>query len=143
MNRAIALAPWMWVCTILLAGRVIGQLVVWTRAPRWLPPMEQWQSGLLPYPVLLTGQVVVLVLMMWIAADFSRGAGVFIQPLPRLGTAALWWSTLYASAMVVRYLVRMTRRPDQRWWGGTIPIIFHCVVAVFQFTFGWFQTSAP
>jgi hypothetical protein len=38
--------------------------------------------------------------------------------------------------MVVRYLVRMTRRPDQRWTGGTIPIIFHALVATFQWIFG-------
>lgn len=141
MSRAATLAPWLWLFTVLLVGRVAGQLLVWTRAPRWLPPMEQWQSGLLPYPVLLAGQTVVLVLMVWIAIDFSRGAGVFVQPLPRLGVAALWWSGLYAAAMVVRYIVRMTRRPDQRWLGGTIPIIFHCVVAAFQFTFALFQTN--
>jgi hypothetical protein len=46
------------------------------------------------------------------------------------------WSYLYFGAMVVRYVVRMTRRPDQRWLGGTIPIIFHSLVAIFQWTFG-------
>src|SRR5262249_39068835 len=94
VSRAPALAPWLWLFTVLLSGRVAGQLLVWTRAPGWLPPMAQWQSGLLPYPVLLAGQAVVLWLMVWIALDFSRDAGVFVQPLPRLGAAALWWSLL-------------------------------------------------
>ena len=67
-------------CTLLLYLRVIGQIVVVLRAPRWLPPMEQWQSGLLPYPVLLLGQVIVLTLMTWICVDFARGAGRLVEP---------------------------------------------------------------
>jgi hypothetical protein len=132
-------APVLWICTVLLIGRVAGQLIVATRAPSWLPPMEQWQSGLLPYPVLVAGQAVVLTLMIWISADFSRGAGFWVYPMPRLGLVALWWSALYFAAMVVRYIRRMSMRPDQRWLGGTIPIIFHSVVAAFQWTFGMYH----
>jgi len=129
----------LWLFTVLLFLRVSGQLVVVLRAPAWLPPMAQWQSGLVPYPFLLATQVVVLVLMIGIAVDFSRGAGFWVQPLPRLGRVVLVWSYLYAGAMVVRYIIRMARRPDQRWLGGTIPIVFHCVVAAFQWTFGQYH----
>ena len=73
---------YLWLFTVLLFFRVIGQIVVVLFAPRWLPPMEQWQSGLLPYPVLVAGQAVVLTLMVWISADFSRGAGFFLRPWP-------------------------------------------------------------
>jgi len=132
---------YLWLFTVLLIGRVVGQLIVATSAPRWLPPMAQWQSGLLPYPVLVAGQAVVLTLMIWISVDFSRGAGVWVEPRPRLGLAALWWSYLYFGAMVVRYIRRMARRPDQRWLGGTIPIIFHSVVAAFQWTFGTYHLA--
>src|SRR5258708_17271510 len=105
---------WLWTFTVLLIGRVAGQIVVASRAPRWLPPMEQWQSGLLPYPTLVAGQGVVLTLMIWISADFSRGRGFWVLPRPGLGTAALWWSAVYFGAMVARYVIRMARRPDQR-----------------------------
>ena len=133
----------LWLFTALLIGRVLGQVVVVLRAPRWLPPMEQWQSGLLPYPVLLAAQAVVLTLMIWISVDFSRRAGFWVAPHPRLGMAAVWWSYVYAGAMVVRYVMRMARRPDQRWLGGTIPIIFHTVVAAFQWTFGMYHVTRP
>ena len=129
----------LWLCALLMLLRVVGQLVVVLRAPRWLPPMEQWQSGLVPYPFLLSSQAVVLALMFWIAADVARGAGFWVSPMPALGRIVLVWSYLYAGAMVVRYVVRMTRRPDQRWLGGTIPIIFHCVLAAFQWTFAMQQ----
>ena len=64
----------LWLFTVLVFARVVGQLVVARFTPRWLPPFEQWQSGLLPYPALLAGQAVVLTLMVWISIDFSRGA---------------------------------------------------------------------
>ena len=94
----------LWTFTVLLIARVAGQLIVATSAPRWLPPMEQWQSGLLPYPVLVAGQAVVLTLMIWISIDFARGTGFWLAPHPALGRAALWWSYLYFAAMVVRYV---------------------------------------
>ena len=125
----------LWLLTVLLFGRVVGQLIVFFFAPKFLPPMEQWQSGLVPYPFLVAVQAVVLALMVSIALDFSRGAGYWMEPHPRLGLVVLWWSYGYVAAMVVRYVRRMMRRPDQRWMGGTIPIIFHCVVAAFQWVF--------
>jgi hypothetical protein len=134
-------AFFLWLFTILLVLRVIGQIIVVLFAPRWLPPMEQWQSGLLPYPVLLAGQACVLTLMFWISADFSRAAGFFVQPQPHIGRAALWFSYVYFGGMVVRYIIRMVRRPDQRWLGGTIPIIFHSVVAAFLWTFGTYHVA--
>ena len=141
VNDPATLRCALWLFTVLLIGRVIGQIVVVLWAPRWLPPMQQWQSGLLPYPVLLIGQAVVLTLMIWISIDFSNRAGYWVKPHPALGLAAVWWSYLYAGAMVVRYIVRMKRRPDQRWFGGTIPIVFHTVVAAFQWTFGMYHIT--
>lgn len=131
-----ACAPLLWLFTVLLTARVIGQLIVLLARPRWLPPFEQWQSGLLPYPALLVSQVTVLTLMSWISVDFTRRSGFWVPPHPVLGRAAMWWACVYFSAMIVRYVIRMARRPDQRWLGGTIPIVFHSVVAAFQWTYG-------
>jgi hypothetical protein len=131
-----------WLFTILLTARVVGQIVVVRRAPRWLPPMEQWQSGLLPYPVLLAGQIVVLTLMVWISVDITNGAGPLVDPRrPAIGLAIVWFSYVYFGAMVVRYIVRMCRRPDQRWLGGTIPIIFHSFVAAFLCVVGRYHAT--
>ena len=128
--------------TILLFLRIAGQLIVVLRAPRWLPPMEQWQSGLLPYPVLLFGQAIVLTLMVWVSVDFVRGRGLTMEPrYPAGGLAIVWFSCVYFGGMVVRYIVRMWRRPDQRWLGGTIPIVFHSVVAAFLYTFGRYHIT--
>lgn len=134
-------APALWLLTVLLLGRVIGQLLVYFRAPKFLPPMEQWQSGLVPYWFLVLAQCIVLWLMVSISIDFSRGSGFWVEPHPSLGVIVLWWSYLYFGAMVVRYVVRMIRRPDQRWLGGTIPIVFHSLVAVFQWIFAAYHVG--
>jgi hypothetical protein len=50
-------------------------------------------------------------------------------------------ATIYAGAMVVRYAVRMARRPEERWFGGTIPIVFHLVLASYVLVLGRFHAS--
>ena len=132
-------APFLWVCTLALFFRVLGQLVVVLRQPSWLPSMAQWQSGLVPYWFLLITQVFVLWLMVSISLDFSRGAGFWVAPQPFWGRAAYYWSYGYFGAMVFRYARRMRRHPDQRWFGGAIPIVFHAIVAVCQWIFGVYQ----
>ena len=41
--------------------------------------------------------------------------------------------------MAARYVVRMTRRPEARWFGGAIPIVFHLVLAAFLLTWGLYH----
>ena len=48
---------------------------------------------------------------------------------------------VYAGVMVVRYGVRMARRPAERWFGGAIPIVFHWVLAAYLVVFGTFHVS--
>ena len=126
--------------TVLLFGRVLGQLLVYLCAPRWLPPMHEWQSGLLPYPILLASQIVVLTFMTLICRDFVRGDGFYVEAHPRGGVFSVWFATAYFAGMVFRYVYTMVRRPERRWLGGTIPIMFHSVVAAFLWTWGMYQS---
>lgn len=136
MRDPVPYAPFLWFFLFLFFLRVVGQVIVVLFRPRWLPAMPQWYSGLIPYPVLLPIQIMILILMGTMARDFSRGSGFFVTPNPPLGTGIVGFSFLYFSSMIVRYLLRMKRRPEQRWLGGAIPIIFHCVLAAFLFVFG-------
>jgi hypothetical protein len=126
----------LWFFLFLFLLRVVGQVLVVTFHPSWLPPMPQWYSGLIPYRFLLPIQILMLILMAAMARDFSRGEGLFVSPRPGVGQGVLWFSYLYAGSMVIRYSIRMWNRPDQRWFGGTIPIVFHGVLASFLFVFG-------
>ena len=113
--------------------RVVGQPLVVVAEPRWLPPMDWWQSGLLPYPVLLASQAAVLTTQGLIIIQLWTGRGVFASHRPRFGTALRTIAIAYFAVMVVRYAVVMTLRPELRWHGHAVPVVFHCVLAAFLF----------
>jgi hypothetical protein len=123
----------------LFALRVAGQLAVVLRRPRWLPPMEEW--NLMPYRLLLPIQLAFLAVMAWLLRDFLAESGLAVEPSPWFGRFVLGFAAVYAGAMFVRYVVRMRRRPEQRWFGGTIPIVFHWVLAAFLLVLGTYHAS--
>jgi uncharacterized protein len=111
--------------------RVIGQMLVAFLHVTFLPPMKEWFSGLLPYPELLTSQFLIIVLFGKICLDFYRRQGYFVEPSWRFGKSLWIFGLIYLSGMVIRYVLRMSFYPSQRWFGGTIPIFFHWVLAAF------------
>ena len=127
MTRAAALSTLL----ALFIGRVAGQLAVSLDAAPFLPPMEQWQSGLLPYRVLLASQLILIAVLATICRQFSRAAGFFVGRRPWLGTPLWIAGWIYAGGMVVRYAVSMALKPEERWTGDLIPVVFHIVLASF------------
>lgn len=132
-------AGYLWFYSALFLVRVVGQLFARTGRPAWLPPDDEW--NLTPYRLLLAVQLSILGLMAWINVDLSRGNGFWASPKPNFGQAVLWFAYVYAAAMLARYLVRMRRRPEQRWFGGAIPIAFHWVLASYLWVLGSFHAS--
>jgi hypothetical protein len=113
--------------TALFALRVVGQVGVAAFAPGWLPPMAEW--NFVPYRLLLPAQVLILALMVALVAGLA-------EPGPGWARALVVSAFVYWSAMGVRYAIRMARMPEERWLGGAIPIVFHCVLAAFLFVLG-------
>jgi uncharacterized protein len=120
-------AAYLLLFTGLFALRVAGQIGVRLLRPSWLPPMAEW--NFVPYRILLPAQLAILVVMAVLVLDVVRPGNAVARGV--IGCAVAYWA-----AMALRYAVRMTRRPDQRWLGGTIPIVFHCVLAGFLFVLG-------
>lgn len=121
----------LWVCVGLFLLRVLGQLEVVLIAPGWLPPMEQWYSGLLPYPVLLPAQIVILMVMTGlVVAETRRSSDALADRGSRrdwLGAVAL----LYCAAMLLRLIIQYMRGADDLIDAGGIPVAFHWVLALF------------
>lgn len=130
---------WLGAFLLLFIGRVSGQILVAFAGVEWLPPMERWYSGLLPYPILLPTQIVIIALMFLVVRDFARGHGYFIRPHRRAGGIIRWLSILYFASMVLRYTLTMWWHPELRWLTGTIPIWFHLVLASFLFTYSHYH----
>ena len=127
----------LFVCIVLFALRVAGQVIVALYSPRWLPSMEHWYSGLMPYRYLLPAQLALLALMAVIAANVYGSVGFFAaNGWGVLATPLKLAAAVYFSAMVVRYVLTMALRPERRWFKRTIPIWFHMVLATALWTFG-------
>ena len=113
--------------TVLFGCRVAGQALVAIFGVTWLPPMDAWFSGLLPYPLLLPLQIVILLVQVAINRDVWRGQGFFAHPRPRAGRRIQWLACAYALSMVVRYAITHSH---------AIPVVFHWVLAAYIFTLG-------
>src|SRR5438105_2804270 len=74
------LAPWLWLLLLLFFLRVLGQVGVALGLFGFLPPMEEWMSGAIPYTLLLPAQILILWLMAAVCVQFSRGKGWFVRP---------------------------------------------------------------
>jgi hypothetical protein len=121
----------LWLLLALFVARVAGQLMVALDLAPFLPPMQSWYSGLLPYKPLLASQVIIIVVFARVCLDLSRGAGFFARAHWTLGFPLWVFGWLYAGGMVTRYIVTMALHPERRWTRGTIPIVFHFVLAAF------------
>lgn len=134
-------AAWLWFLLALFCLRVTGQMLVAFFGVSWLPPMEEWYSGLIPYGWLLPAQFFIILVFGKVCIDFTQSQGFFVFPRRRLGSGLLTIGSLYLGAMVVRYAIRMRLYPDERRFGGTIPIIFHWVLASFLLLVGGYHWS--
>lgn len=141
-NISIGTAPLLAFFTFLFFLRVAGQALVVFFSVDWLPADDAWASGLIPYPALLAIQLIMLVVMFRIVADVRRGGGFFAAPRPSWARFLIAFSAVYAGGMALRYILTMFLRPDMRWFGGTIPIFFHFVLAAFLYTWGKFHERA-
>ena len=124
------------VCTSLFALRVLGQALVVTRAPHWLPSNEHWYSGILPYRYLLPAQLILLAIMAAITLAVYRDEAFFATGgWNRAAPILVVISVVYFLSMVVRYVLTMALRPERRWFKRTIPIWFHMVLAIALWAF--------
>jgi uncharacterized protein len=115
--------------------RVLGQVLVMFFHVGFLPRAEAWFSGLMPYPKLLISQILIILLYGKICVDVFRGYGYFASSSGD-GTDLLIFGSLYLGLMILRYILRMTLYPNERWTGGCIPIFFHWVLSSFLLVLG-------
>jgi hypothetical protein len=135
-NRPRQIAPILWILLGLFCFRVAGQVLVAFHHVEFLPPMREWYSGLLPYKYLLPSQIIIIALMAKICADFTREYGIFVEPRRFFAVQWLYFGYAYLAVMVARYPLQMYFHADARWFGGTIPIFFHWLLAVFVILVG-------
>ncbi len=137
--RAIA-RKYFWILSALLLlffFRVLGQLIVYLFPGNGiLPVMNEWYSGLMPYYLLLPSQILILLVFGCICYRFSSFSQSLPVPSYNWGRFLLCFGFVYIASMIARYTIRMSLYPSERWFGGTIPIFFHIVLAFYLLTLG-------
>ncbi len=114
--------------------RVGGQLLVALYHVPFLPPMQEWQSGLLPYPALLTCQILIIGLFAKVCRDFYTQGGFFYQAKRVLAEPLMLFGKSYFVLNAARFLIWTTAFKHHIWFTGTIPIFFHFILASFLIT---------
>jgi hypothetical protein len=135
-RRACSAAALLWGCTAMFAARVIGQLETVLLSPAWLPDMDAWYSGLLPYPLLLPAQIAILMVMAIVAWNRRIRTGSFARSKPRVAGALRIFAGLYFVVMAVRLGVNVIDNGGDFWREGAIPVAFHWVLALFLLVAG-------
>jgi hypothetical protein len=125
----------LWLLLALFVLRVAGQAMVAFFGVDWLPPMDRWYSGLLPYEYLLPAQILIIAVMAKICADFTRHRGFFVQPRRFFAVYWFWFGWIYLAAMLLRYPIQLDLRPE----APIIPIFFHWVLASFVIAVGFWH----
>jgi hypothetical protein len=133
-NNRLALL--LWALLILFVIRVVCQLLVAIGWGWFLPPMDQWYSGLLPYRYLLPAQLLIIIFYGKVCLSFTRGQGLLVVPRRNIGRTLLAFGAVYFTSMLLRYPITMTLYPERRWTGGLIPIFFHLVLSAFILSLG-------
>ena len=140
-NRNRKYATWLLLLLVLFCLRVAGQMLVAFAGVTFLPPMKEWYSGLLAYRYLLPAQFLIILLFSKICFDLFRGTGYFAIPRLRMGKSLTIFGIVYLLSMILRYVLRMSLYPEERWTGGSIPIFFHWVLAAYVLVLASFNRS--
>lgn len=116
---------------LLFCLRVAGQLMVAICQVPFLPPMQEWQSGLLPYPILLASQLLIIGLFAKVCHDFYVQSGFFYQAKGVLAEPLMTFGKAYVVLNAARAVIWTTAFKHHIWFTGTIPIFFHFILASF------------
>jgi hypothetical protein len=135
-HRNCSTAALLWSCVALFAARVVGQFEASLVAPAWLPDMDAWYSGLMPYPLLLPAQIALLMLMAVVAWNRRVRTGRFARSNPRAAGLLRIFAGLYFAGMAVRLGVNVFENGAEFWRHGAIPVAFHWVLALFLLVSG-------
>jgi hypothetical protein len=128
-GREVALL--LWSCIALFAARVVGQFEALVASPPWLPDMEAWYSGVLPYYLLLPVQIALLMIMAVVAWSRRVRTGRFALAHPRVTGTLRSLAVLYFVAMALRLGLDIHENGADYWREGAIPVAFHWVLALF------------
>jgi hypothetical protein len=128
LARPRSVAALLWALTALFTVRVLGQAVQRWWPQSFLPPFNSFQGSGLPYPLLLTAQIVILGLMRRTALRVRAGT---LRPSPAQLKALAWFAFVYMGGSMLRIVIGILVPAAPAWFTTWIPAFFHLVLAAF------------
>lgn len=126
------------ILTALFVCRVLVQMVQYVVEVDALPGFERWQSGALPYGVLVVLQLLIVAGQ----AVIIRAAAARRRVLPdRLRLPMTIAAAAYFGGMFVRLISGLTFAAGNSWLDARLPTLFHLVLATFLFVWVRLETS--
>jgi len=113
------------IAQVLFMLRVLGQFMVFHYSPSWLPPMEEWDSGLIVYKCLFPTQILMILFMTKASLDNGLKKGKLYVTKDKTKKILIYISSIYFAIMLTRYVITMLTFPEKRWLVGLIPIFLH------------------
>ena len=136
LNKRATYAALLWLLTMAFAMRVLGQaLQRWAPQP-FLPPFDGFQGSNLPYGLLLSVQLVILVVMTIVCRRVQTGS---LVPSARAGTVLMWAGWIYVTVSVARIVVGLSWPAAPAWFSTWIPAVFHVVLAAYVLTLAYYH----
>jgi hypothetical protein len=126
----------LWLLLGLFALRVAAQPLSLVDRLGVLPTFESWHSAALPYGLLLSTQLAILVALATTAYRFTVGA---VTPQRSRGALALTLGGMYFVGMLARLVLGLTALGHLRWFASPLPTIFHLVLATWVLLYGRFH----
>jgi hypothetical protein len=111
---------------LLFLGRVAAQLVQRLWPTPLLPDFEAWQSGLLPYGLLLASQLAILAAILHQLVRIGTGRA---RPRRRLGLMLLVLGGIYMAGAAFRLAAGVADLFDLPFFQAKLPAFFHMVLA--------------
>jgi hypothetical protein len=117
----------------LFVARCLCQFLQYIYPLPWLPAFERWQSGTLPYGLLLLSQVVITISAAILVLRISKGK---LKKNKRIGDYLYGIGIFYFCASLLRFFIGYAYLPQDPFWGASIPAFFHMVLASWIILFG-------
>jgi hypothetical protein len=116
--------------------RVLAQLVQACAELPFLPPFEAWQSGAVPYELLLVSQVLIIMIYAWILRRIWTNK---IRANRRMGWVFLLVGLIYFAVMALRLVIGLAGLSAHHWFHSYLPTFFHFVLAGYLIVVGSFH----
>jgi hypothetical protein len=124
--------------TVLFALRVVGQaLQRWAPQP-FLPAFDEFQGSGVPYGLLLSIQIVLLLLMARVTRRIATGAS---RPSRRAARVLGWAGGVYMTGSLLRIVAGVVLPDAPAWFSTWVPAFFHVVLAGFVLTLALYHAG--